>query len=149
MARTDLNSFIGHGRLQDNAQMKSVANGFSKVSFSLAVNSAYTDKEGKSVDDVSFFDCDFFGKRAAALHPYLVKGKEVEISGSLRQNRWTDDAGQKHSRVVIIVRDVHLLGGTGAKKSAGPDTDSVPEDEVVPAEIPEALPVGTDADVPF
>ncbi len=50
--------------------------------------------------------------------PYLTKGKQIAIQGSLRQNRWEKD-GQKQSRVVIVADSVELLGGNGGSNGNG------------------------------
>jgi single-strand DNA-binding protein len=60
-------------------------------------------------DKASFFDCTYFGKGAESVSQYLVKGQQVSIQGSLDQQSWESN-GQKHSKVVIIVNSLGLLG---------------------------------------
>ena len=95
------------------------------IFFSVAVNRSV--KKGESwEDEASYIDCQLYGKSAEALEKYLTKGKLVSLEGALRQNRWEKD-GQKFSRLVVIVRDLQLLGG-GEKgqaqgEAAAPDSD--------------------------
>jgi single-strand DNA-binding protein len=60
-------------------------------------------------DEASFFECAYFGKAAEGLAQYLTKGKQVAISGEMRQERWTQD-GQNFSRVVVVVSSLSLMG---------------------------------------
>jgi len=60
------------------------------------------------------------GRRAEALHKYLVKGKQIGIQGELRQDRWEQD-GQRRSRVEVWVNDLNLLGGGSGGGGGGYD----------------------------
>ncbi|MGP1586808.1 MAG: single-stranded DNA-binding protein [Treponemataceae bacterium] len=107
----DLNSVSIIGRLTRDAELKYTSGGMAVSNFSIAVNRRR--KNGDQwVDEVSFFDVNFFGKSAESLKQYLLKGKQIAINGELRQDRWEKD-GQNHSRVFIVANTVELLGGGG------------------------------------
>ena len=111
MASSDINSVIIVGRLTRDVELKYMNNGNAVASMSIAVNRSK--KEGDQwVSEAHFFDVSYFGKGAEAVKPYLTKGKQIAVQGSLRQNRWEKD-GQKQSRVVIVADSVELLGGNG------------------------------------
>ena len=107
------------GRLTRDAELKYTAGGMAVAEFALAVNERR--KKGEEwVDEANFFDCTLFGKRAEALQRYLIKGKQLGVAGSLRQDRWQDkETGANRSKIRIIANDVTLLGG-GGEESAGP-----------------------------
>ena len=110
MANSDINSVIIVGRLTRDVELKYMNNGNAVASMSIAVNRSK--KEGDQwVSEAHFFDVSYFGKGAEAVKPYLTKGKQIAVQGSLRQNRWEKD-GQKQSRVVIVADSVELLGGS-------------------------------------
>ena len=124
MASSDINSVIIVGRLTRDVELKYMNNGNAVASMSVAVNRSK--KEGDQwVSEAHFFDVSYFGKGAEAVKPYLTKGKQIAIQGSLRQNRWEKD-GQKQSRVVIVADSVELLGGNsgsnGGYSNAGADS---------------------------
>ena len=111
MASSDINSVVIVGRLTRDVELKYMNNGNAVASMSIAVNRSK--KEGDQwVSEAHFFDVSYFGKGAEAVKPYLTKGKQIAVQGSLRQNRWEKD-GQKQSRVVIVADSVELLGGNG------------------------------------
>jgi single-strand DNA-binding protein len=91
------------GRFTRNPEMKQVA-GKSLTNFSIAVS-----KGGKGKEEVSYFDCIAWEKTADLINQYCTKGKQVNITGELKQDRWEKD-GQKFSRVNIVVRQIQLLG---------------------------------------
>jgi len=107
-----LNSVSLIGRLTDDQTLRFTNDGKPVGNFSVAVDTGYGDKK-----DTSFFSCVLFGKLAETLNQYLTKGKQIGLTGSLRQNRWEKD-GQKNSRVEIVVRDVQLLGGKDKEEQA-------------------------------
>jgi len=104
----DLNVVAVTGRLTREAELKYSSGGIAFAKFSIAVNRR-TKKVDQWVDDASFFDCTLFGKSAESLNPYLTKGQQVAINGSLVQERWEQD-GQNRSKVGIIANSLTLLG---------------------------------------
>ena len=106
---TDINSVVLIGRLTRDAELRYSNSGTAICKFSIA--NTYSRKTGDTWgEETNFFDAVLMGRRAEALHKYLVKGKQVGIKGELRQDRWEQD-GQRRSRVEIWVNDVNLLGG--------------------------------------
>lgn len=106
---TDLNKWLGVGRLTRDSQLTYTPSGMAITSFSIAVNRSRKTENGYT-DDVSYFDIKIFGKMAENLKQYLNKGQQVAISGALVQSRWEKD-GLKHSKVEIIGESVQLVGG--------------------------------------
>jgi len=120
----DVNHVILIGRLtrdlgSDERSFGYVGNGQARANISIAVNRSRKDGD-EWKDEVSYFDVTIWGKTAENLKPYLTKGKQVCVEGSLKQDRWEKD-GQKYSRVVINANNVQLLGGKadGGAMSAG------------------------------
>lgn len=112
---TDLNVVTVVGRLvrdcgqQDFSYLQS---GTAVAKISIAVNRSKKQADGSWVDEASFFDVAIFGKTAENLHPYLQKGKQVVIKGSLKQDRWQDkQTGENRSKISIVADEVQLLGG--------------------------------------
>ncbi len=113
---SDINSVILIGRLTRDAEMRYTNGGLAICKFSIAVNR--NKRSGDQwTEEASFFDIDYFGKAAEAVHKYLEKGKQVAVQGELRQDRWEQD-GQKRSKVAIAAQSVRLLGGSGSSSSS-------------------------------
>ena len=54
----------------------------------------------------------------AHLSEYLFKGSKVLISGSLKQDNWETDAGDKRSRIVLTAYKVEFLDPAPRQKVA-------------------------------
>lgn len=133
---TDINSVVILGRLTRDAELRYSNSGTAICKFAIANN--YSRKQGDNWnEETSFFDAVLMGRRAEALHKYLVKGKQVGVSGELRQSRWEQD-GQKRSRVEIFVNDVNLLGGGSGSGGGGYDRSSEPTGSSAPGNAPGA-----------
>jgi len=97
------------GRLTRDAELKYTVNGQAVCKFAIAVNRQK--KEGDNwVGDANFFDIILWGKSGETINQYLLKGKQIAVSGELRQERWEKD-GQSRSRVEIVANTIQLLGG--------------------------------------
>ena len=117
---TDINNVTLVGRLTNDPQLKYLPSGTAALEFSIANNYYVSSKES---NEVSFFDIILFGKVAESLSKFLTKGKQVGVSGSLRQDRWEDKEGGKKSRVRINAQSVQLLAsqsGDGNNQNAKP-----------------------------
>ena len=121
---SDLNQVIIIGRCVSNMELKYIPSGTAVSNFSLAVNETYT-SNGQKVENCNFFDVVLFGKVADALKPYLLKGKQVAITGKLKQERWEKD-GKTHTRVKIIASNIQLLGGNSKPAEAPKPVESAP-----------------------
>ncbi|MBP5443906.1 MAG: single-stranded DNA-binding protein [Treponema sp.] len=114
---SDLNSVILIGRLTRDAELSYLPSGSAVAKMSIAVNRSR--REGEQwVNEVNYFDISLFGKQAESLKAYLLKGKQIAVQGSLRQDRWEKD-GQKFSKVNVIANSVELLGGRSDGGSFG------------------------------
>ena len=114
----DINIVTLVGRLTRDSELKYTNGGTAVCKFSLAVNRKKRSGD-QWTDEVSYFDVVLWGKQGEALQQYLGKGKQVAVSGELRQNRWEQD-GQSRSKVEIVANNLQLLGGnTGGGNSGG------------------------------
>ncbi len=108
---SDINSVILVGRLTRDAELSYLPSGTAALAFSIAVNRSK--KEGEQwIEEANFFDISYISKSAENFKQYLVKGKQVAIQGSLKQDRWQDkESGQNRSKIKIMASSVQLLGG--------------------------------------
>ena len=101
------NIVIISGNLVRNPEIKQVG-GNKVVSFSIANDVYYRDKNSEKQSITSFVDCEAWGQRGSVVENYCQKGKHVLIEGNLRQSRWETQDGQKRSKHIIVVDKVEL-----------------------------------------
>lgn len=115
-----MNTLIIAGPLGRDAEMRSMPNGDPVASFSVA------DSQGRDKPTI-WWNCQLFGKRAESLAPYLVKGQQVTVSGSITEREWTDTVGNKRKTMDVRVNDVALQGGRKDAEQSRPQRQSAPE----------------------
>jgi single-strand DNA-binding protein len=135
----DVNNVTLIGRLTRDAELRYTANGKPVSKFSLAVNEKR--KNGDQwKDEADFFEIVFWGQLGESLNSYLVKGKQIAVTGRLTQERWQQD-GQNRSKVVVTAATIQLLGGT-----SGGDGSSVQKQNSAASPVPDG---GFNNDFPF
>jgi single-strand DNA-binding protein len=107
----DINNLTITGRTTRDGELKYTSAGKPILAFSIAVNRSYRDKQGENVQNVSYFDVEYWGSVAESVAPYITKGKFVGITGRNEQQRWQDQNGNSRSKVVIVAERVELMGG--------------------------------------
>lgn len=107
------NKVILMGNLVADPEVKTLPSGTLTARFSIAVNERYRNSEGEFVEEAHFFDVDVFGRQAEIAQEYLEKGRPVFVEGSLRQNRWETEDGQKRSKIRVRCRRFIMMSRTG------------------------------------
>lgn len=103
---SDLNSITLIGRLTADPQLKYLPTGSAVVEFSVANNYFVPNKD----KEVNYFDIVAFGKLAETVSKFLSKGKQIAITGTLRQDRWQDkESGSARSRIRIMMQNMQIL----------------------------------------
>ena len=133
----NLNSVIINGNLTTDCKLERGKNGTAYGGFCIAVNRSV--KKGDNWEEVtSFFEVKAFGKLFESQHPYLKKGANVTVDGSLIQDRWESKEGEKRSKIYIQSETLYLGprkkdGGSGAPKFE-PVNNSEPENQMPPSD---------------
>jgi single-strand DNA-binding protein len=111
------------------------AGGSTVGKFGLALNRKFKTQAGEQREEVTFIDCEAWGRTAEVMQQYLGKGSPVLLEGRLKLDQWEDKDGGKRSAIRVVVESFQFVGGKGehATKAKG-----VPMDE----------PMGED-DIPF
>ncbi len=156
----DLNQVTLIGRLTRDPELRQTGNAASLCRFSIASNYIYV-QNGERREEVSFFNCTAWGRRAETIQQYCHKGKQVAISGRLRQNTWQDNEGKKNSMVEVVVEQLQFLGAmqnAPMQESAfqppmahqeTPAPSNGQEKQVVSAQPPHHAAEMEDDDIPF
>lgn len=122
-----MNLVVVMGRLTRDIELKDA--GQSKVAnFSIAVNRAVK-REGQP--DADFFNCTVFGKRAENLAKYCGQGSKIIVKGSLQNDQYTNQEGQKITRTNIMVNEWEFAESKSSNNGAA-DADPVDDDNAIP-----------------
>ena len=113
-----LNKIIVMGRLTRDPELRHTGSGTAVTSFSVAVDRDFKDKNtGKR--DTDWVTVTAWRGTAELVCKYFGKGSLIAVAGQLRENRWQDKDGGKHSRLEVVATEVHFCGGKREKKPEG------------------------------
>lgn len=95
------------GRLGKDAELRETQGGTQVCAWSMAYDTGFGDKKKSH-----WVKCALFGKRAATLQPYLLKGGLVEVVGEPVASAWLDkQTKEPRGQIEIAVSEVKLHGG--------------------------------------
>lgn len=138
-----MNNITITGTIGRDMEQRAMPNGDPVGNFSVA------DSQGRDKPTI-WWSCQLFGKRVAALAPYLLKGQQVTVAGTVTEREWVDKEGGKRKQMEIRVSDLALQGG-----KREPSAEPAPAQRAAPAPRPAPAPSGGHGfedmsdDVPF
>jgi single-strand DNA-binding protein len=139
-----MNNITIAGQLGRDAELRALPDGTQVLNFSVA------DSQGRDKPTI-WWNCQLFGKRAASLQQYLMKGQAVTVAGNVSEREWRTKEGEPKKSMEIRVNDVALQGGQRQQSEAPPAPRAAPR----PAPAPKASAGGgsgfddMDSDIPF
>jgi single-strand DNA-binding protein len=125
------------GNVTSDPELKFLANGQAKLTFSIAVNHYWTDQAGEKQEKASFFNVIAWRYTAEDAASILEKGVGVIVTGRLEQRSWEAEDGTKRSAIELVADTIGIQarsiesferkrrsaeGGTPAKKATAPRT---------------------------
>ena len=102
----NFNQVVMAGHLTKDPELKELASGDTVCNFRIAVNSGYKEKK-----ETLFIDTSCWTNQAINCGKYLKKGRNVMISGRLKQDEWQDSEGNTQRRMSIVAQQVQFLNG--------------------------------------
>lgn len=109
---SDLNSCCFTGHIVRDCEVKQVPSGTMLCVFDIAVNTGWGDNK-----KVLFITCNIWGARATSLSTYLLKGKNVAVTGELSRNDYVSSIGEKKCQLNLNVSGVTFLASASSNKA--------------------------------
>lgn len=139
-----INTWIGVGHLGRDAELRYTPGGTPVSTINLATSDVWTDKSGQRQEKTEWHRIVIWGKTAESLSEYLLKGKQIYVSGKLQTRTWEKD-GVKRYTTEIRADKVVLLGG-GMR---GDRVNHLRDEDVNTSADPAAGAPMPDEDIPF
>jgi single-strand DNA-binding protein len=130
-----LNKVMLMGNLTRDIELRAVGGGGQQVAkIGLALNRSFTTQSGEKREEVTFVDCEAWGKQAEVMAKYLSKGRQVVVEGRLKLDQWDDkDTGKKQSKLKVVVESFYFADSKGGSGGGGGGGDSGGDYEDRPA----------------
>lgn len=131
---SSLNKVMIIGRLGQDPEKKTTANGSSFVTISVATSESWKDQSGNKQEKTEWHKVIFWNKQAELVAQYLKKGSLVYIEGSIENQQYEKD-GEKRYSTQIKGRNVTFLDSKGSgstQGTPGPNSDSAFMEDDIP-----------------
>lgn len=102
-----INNVVLVGRLTKDLDLKYTSNGTAVATFTMAVNRAFTNQEGKR--DADFINCVIWRKPAESLANFTRKGVLIGIEGHIQTRSYDNQQGQRVYVTEVLVESFSLL----------------------------------------
>ena len=109
MQKNSLNKVLLIGRLGANPEARYTAAGVPVVSFSLATNETWKQKDGDFIEKVEWHNIVVWDKLAETAQKNLTKGQLVSIEGKLQTRSWENKEGNTIKTTEIVCSNFILL----------------------------------------
>lgn len=102
-----MNKVVLIGRTTKSPELRyAPGTGTAVCRFTLAVNRPY------KKDETDFINCVAFGKIAETIAQYVLKGRQVAISGSIRTGSYENNAGNKIYTTDVVLDGFEFIGNS-------------------------------------
>jgi single-strand DNA-binding protein len=109
----NLNKVMLIGNLTRDPELKYTPGNQAVCELGIAVNRKYRTKDNEEREEVTFVDCEAWGKQAEVIKQYMAKGRPIFIEGRLKLDTWEDKEGGKRSKMRVVVENFQFLGSGG------------------------------------
>ena len=113
------NKVILLGNLTRDPELRVPASGNAICKLGLAVNRSYQTRDGERREETTFIDVDAFGRQAEVIAKYMSKGRPIFIEGRLKLDQWETNAGEKRSKLAVVLENFQFVGGRGDGSDEG------------------------------
>ena len=114
---TGLNKVLLLGRVGQDPNIYTFENGNKKISFSVATNENYRDKNSNEwVEQTEWHN--IVGYRYIA-EKNIVKGDLVYVEGKIKTRKWTDKDGNDRYTTEIVAEKVNIIVKAGSMQTGG------------------------------
>jgi single-strand DNA-binding protein len=106
------NKVLLMGNLTRDPDLKVTPSGTSICNMTVACSRTVRSEksEGGSREETTFVDVEAFGRNADSVKKFFNKGRPIFIEGRLRLNEWTNKAGEKRSKIVVVLENFVFVG---------------------------------------
>jgi single-strand DNA-binding protein len=91
------------------AELRYTTQGKAVVTFSLATNESYRDKEGNFKTRTTWFKCTAWDKLAESVAKNVTEGRKLMVVGPVGAEAWNDGEGKARAQATITVREIRYL----------------------------------------
>ncbi len=114
------NKVLLMGNLTRDIELKHTSSNQAVGNFGLAVNRKFKAGDGEWREEVTFVDCEVWGRTAENMAKYLQKGRPVFVEGRLKLDTWQDkNDGSNRSKMRVVIETFQFIDSRDSGGSSG------------------------------
>lgn len=114
------NKVLLMGNITRDIEVRHLPSGNAVATIGLAMNRKFKTNDGQLKEEVTFVDCEAFGRTAEVMAQYLSKGKPVFVEGRLKLDTWQDKTdGSNRSKLKIVIESFEFIEGRAGGAEGG------------------------------
>ena len=102
-----LNHIVIMGRLTKDPELRHTGNGVPVVSFTIAVDRDFADKQSGE-KETDFFEIVAWKNTAEFVSKYFAKGRMAVVSGRLQVRKWKNKEGENRYTTEVVAENVYF-----------------------------------------
>jgi single-strand DNA-binding protein len=107
------------GNVGSDPAISKAKDGSSVANISVATSISWKDRAtGEKREQTEWHKIVFFKNLADIVAQYVVKGSKVFVEGSIRTNKWKNDAGVEQSAIQIVGSNIQIVSAKNTTVSA-------------------------------
>ncbi|MEN0020436.1 MAG: single-stranded DNA-binding protein [Planctomycetota bacterium] len=107
------NKVLLMGNLTRDVEVRHTQGNQTVANIGLAVNRRFRMQSGENREEVTFVDCEAWGKTAEIMAQYLSKGRPVFVEGRLKLDQWEGRDGSKQSKLRVVIENFQFVDSRG------------------------------------
>ncbi len=125
------NKVLLMGNITRDIEVRTLPSQSSVAQIGIAVNRKWRDTNTNEMrEEVTFVDCEAFGKTAETIAKFFSKGKPIFLEGRLKLDQWKDKTdGSNRSKLKVVIENFQFVeskgGGGGGYEGGGGGGGSV------------------------
>jgi single-strand DNA-binding protein len=117
-----INSVCLVGNLAADPEVRSTPGGKKVAKMRLAVNDYWTNRQtGERNEKTHWISLNAWDRMADTCERFLTRGTKIAVRGSLDYQEWTNQDGNKRSKIEVRVREMEILTpkASGSRENSG------------------------------
>ena len=114
------NKVLLMGNLTRDVEVRHTPSNTAVANVGIAVNRKWRDANGEMKEEVTFVDCEAWGKTAENISKFFSKGRPIFIEGRLKLDQWQDkNDGTNRSKLKVVVESFEFVDSKGGGGGGG------------------------------
>lgn len=125
------------GNLTRDPELRVTPKGTAICQFSLAINRKWKDEGQQEREEVTYVDCEAWGKAGENIAKYCTKGRPLFVNGRLKLDQWEDKTTkEKRSKMKVVVEQFQFLGDGKREDAPAPKPAATPPQDNLDEDVP-------------